>query len=238
MLKKVYIQSLNGLPIDDWAFTAYLGFKARGCTIIFFDDIQEVPVNKNTIVIANIDDTLWYFKQLGVELPLPLNIPPDIKKYAARETSEMTLKNFKESTGVPVFVKPLHKMTAFPAGVITKMASLKELFYGISDDTAVMVSEYREIISEWRGFVINGSLQALHWYAGSFKNIPDVSLMEAAIRSFHSAPAGYSIDFGITADRKSILIECNDGWSLGSYGCDPKIYCNLLINRWAEIVKF
>lgn len=35
---------------------------------------------------------------------------------------------------------------------------------------------------------------------------------------FSDAPNGYGIDFGVTDDGRTLLIEVNDGYALGSYG--------------------
>ena len=60
---------------------------------------------------------------------------------------------------------------------------------------------------------------------------------DSAIAEYEDAPAGYSIDFGITDDNRTLLIECNDGWSLGNYGLEPSKYCRLLGKRWHELMK-
>lgn len=48
-------------------------------------------------------------------------------------------------------------------------------------------------------------------------------------------PAGCALDFGITDDGQTLLIEFNDGFSLGNYGVEPTLYAILLTARWAEI---
>ena len=60
-------------------------------------------------------------------------------------------------------------------------------------------------------------------------------MIENAIKEFTDAPAGYAIDFGVTADGKTVLIEVNDGYSLGSYGLMENFYAKLLSARWAEL---
>lgn len=43
------------------------------------------------------------------------------------------------------------------------------------------------------------------------------------------------MDFGVTEDGRTILIEVNDGYSLGAYGLEPTLYTRLLTARWAEL---
>ena len=57
------------------------------------------------------------------------------------------------------------------------------------------------------------------------------------IRKYTDAPKGYAIDFGVTADGKTVLIEVNDGYALGSYGLMEIDYAKLLSARWAELTE-
>lgn len=52
---------------------------------------------------------------------------------------------------------------------------------------------------------------------------------------FSDAPNGYGIDFGVTDDGRTLLIEVNDGYALGSYGMYYLDYAKLLSARWAEL---
>ena len=50
-----------------------------------------------------------------------------------------------------------------------------------------------------------------------------------------NAPAGYSADFGVTDDGRTLLVEVNDGYSLGSGGLVANLYAELLRSRWQEM---
>ena len=59
------------------------------------------------------------------------------------------------------------------------------------------------------------------------------------------APRAYAIDFGVAKyidengeeSHHTILVEVNDGYSLGLYpGCSVKIYTDVLLERWYELV--
>lgn len=237
MTYKAYIQSLKGIPIDDWAYTAYLGFKNRGTDIILFEDIEEVPVSKFNFVIAFIEDTLKYLFKMNISAARGLNIPDELISFTERKIAVMSLKSFITTCPVPVFVKPHTEVKQFPAGVITKEEN-KRIFLGSYDpDTLCQTSSLIDIAAEYRGFVIEDKLMSLNMYAGDFRYYPDITIIERAISLYKSAPSGYTIDFAVTKDHKTLLIECNDGWSIGSYGCDPKIYVNLLVTRWRQLVN-
>ena len=41
---------------------------------------------------------------------------------------------------------------------------------------------------------------------------------------------------GVTDDGKTLLVEVNDAWALGSYGTPPIPYTEMAINRWKQMV--
>jgi hypothetical protein len=56
---------------------------------------------------------------------------------------------------------------------------------------------------------------------------------------FKSSPVAYALDFGLTKKNniyQDILVEVNDGTSLGNYGLDSIHYAEMLVARWFEIV--
>jgi len=238
---KIYIISENNFPLTDWALWAYMGFKEKSASIVMFEDIMEVPLSKNLVLVADIDYTHAYLKRFGVEPPKALNIPEELMSYAGRNIRYMTMGEFKKDTQLPVFIKGNNKAKEysdiFSAGVITKESSRRDFFNGVPDAFPVLVSDYMDIVSEWRGYVIDGQLKGIKHYLGDIRVFPDMKVVDEAIGKFTTAPVGYSIDFGITADGKTILVEANDGYSLGNYGLEPSLYSTLLAKRWLQIMK-
>ena len=240
MTYKVYIQALNNFPIADWAVSAYLGFKEGGTDIIFFEDIEEVPASKWHIVVADIESTNAYLERLGLGPKMALNIPDCLEKYAGRKIWRMTMGEYRkrvDELGFPIFIKPNGRSKEFIAGVLENKKMYETYISGMQDYVPMLLSEEVKFISEYRGYVIDGELKGIYWYKGDFRKFPDMTIIDAAIADYKDAPAGYSIDFGITDDGRTLLIECNDGWSLGNYGLEPSKYCRLLGRRWHELMK-
>ena len=238
---KIYIISENNFPLTDWALWAYLGFKEKNASIVMFEDIMEVPISKNLVLVADIDYTHAYLTRMGIEPPKALNIPTELMGFTGRNVRYMTMGEFKKDTQLPVFIKGNNKAKEysdiFSAGVITKESSRRDFFIGVPDAFPVLVSDYMDIVSEWRGYVIDGQLKGIKHYLGDIRVFPDMKVVDAAIADYRTQPAGYSIDFGITADGKTILVEANDGYSLGNYGLEPSLYSKLLAKRWLQIMK-
>ena len=233
----IYVQGLNGFPAQDWCVSAYMGFRAKGARIILYEDIREVPTSREILLVGPIDDTIAYFKRLGfTNIPTALNVPAELKQFAGRELNYMTMGEFRKQTKFPIFVKPNAIAKEFVAGVLNKPEDLY-IHNEVPDDMPVMTSEVVDFVSEYRCYVIKGELVGILFYLGDLRVFPDVKVIDAAIAAFKSAPAGYSLDFGITSDGRTLLVECQDAWSLGNYGLEDKEYTKLLSARWLEILK-
>lgn len=237
MESTVYIQSLNNFPLADWGVYALLGFRSRGSNVAFYETIQEVPLNRYSLVVGGIEDTTWWFKQMGIQIPATMTMPTQIQKYARRAIDLMSLGEALEKTDYPYFVKPYAKLKEFVGGVIAKEGDKKWFNPSIPRDTTVLVSEVVDLVSEYRGYVINGQLVGLKHYLGDFCIFPDPAIIKSAIVDYTDQPASYSIDFGVTSAGETVLIECNDGWSLGCYGLEPALYVRLLTTRWRQILE-
>lgn len=245
---KIYIQ--EGFPFD-FSYAAYAGAQQAGDKIYYFDEIEQVPIgmdfnNNPFLVVTNIDDTLEYFQRSkrklfpNLTIPTPLNIPDEIASFTKRTHEFKTLKQFSEEEVVPIFVKPVHKNVNFPSGVLRNKNSRKELYaslkyQGLPDFLPVMTSDFIEMESEYRCFVLRNELVGIQHYRSDFKIFPDIKTIEAAIAQYKSAPIAYTIDFAVTDKKETVLIECNDFWSVGSYGLPGDLYLKCLKARWLQI---
>lgn len=153
----------------------------------------------------------------------------------------MTVSEFKNkhisNDMFPIFVKPNKYSKEFIGGVAESKQSFNNCFYDVSDDKELLVSEVVNFVSEYRGYVIDKELRGIKHYQGDFRVFPDMTIIDSAIKDYISQPIGYSIDFGITDDGKTLLVECNDGYSLGNYGLNDVTYSTLLARRWIEMTK-
>jgi len=236
MKYKVYIQALNGFPIADWAVSAYMGFREKQTDIIFFEDIEEVPVSPYNIVVAFIEDTNKYFEKIGLLSKRNINIPSTLYHFADRDLYYTNMKEFRKYPQFPSFVKPVFAKK-FVAGVIKTQEQLDLFLKDVPDNEEIMVSDVVEFISEYRGYVINGELKGIYHYLGDFRIFPDMSVVDRMVAFYKATPVGYALDVGITKDGKTLLVECNDGWSLGNYGLNHVTYSTLLGQRWIELMK-
>ncbi len=241
MIYRVYIQSLNNFPITDWMLSAYLGFKEKGTEVILFEEIEEVPTSRYNIVVAYSDFTFAYFERLGLPPIISLNIPREIERFTERAIERTTMGVLKagineDKIKFPVFIKPDGLMKEFVGGVVSSKGNALVYFDKVKDETPVLLSSVVNFVSEYRGYVIEGELVGIKHYIGDFRVFPDMKVVDAAIAEYKSQPAGYSIDFGVTDDGRTLLIECNDGWSLGNYGLEDRLYSKLIGVRWRQLM--
>lgn len=239
---KMYIQSLNGVPTDDWGFAAYLGAKSRQLDVIFYENIEEVPASKYNILVGCIEDTEKFLAKLGIDVPEALNIPLSLRSFTGRWVLYTTMKGVRAGTSFPFFIKP-KRLKRFIPGVVKDNRELGIFFNEVEDSTEVMVSGKVEFVSEYRCFVHEGKILGVKHYTGDNLIFPDGKLIKKMVEVYEDdslgkiSPIGYSLDIGVTNTGETLLVECNDGWSLGNYGLEGIPYTNLLIGRWRELTK-
>jgi hypothetical protein len=177
-------------------------------------------------------------RQIGVEVPLPLNLPQPLLSFAGRRVWETTLGAIRKEaeTGqvAPVFVKPLVETKSFAGCVVTGRAELERLQH-FDDDVRLQAAEPVAFVSEWRYYVNRGAVVGIAHYKGEWSIVPEVSVVRQAISAYASSPIAFSLDFGVTANGQTLLVEANDAFALGAHGIDAVAYAKMLEDRWLEI---
>ena len=198
-------------------------------------------------------------------LPELRDYPVALRSFLKRRVKETTFEEVKELyDSVPnfkAFIKPRGSeyVKMWTGCVINSKDDLWKLT-NVEDNTPVYVSEPVTFLAEYRCYVICGSLKAVSCYVGDEKKAPiDLKIVYTAIRclegkgrqlhnsliNMREAPRAYAIDFGVAKyidengeeSHHTILVEVNDGYSLALYpGCSVKIYTDVLLERWYELV--
>ena len=243
-LKRVYIKRAGGEIASEACYAAWKGFTAKGYPLDFFewDELtgRHLPIERGTLVVGGTVAVQLALRQLGVPVPPPLNIPESLVAYAGRKVWPTTLGEvrgqFAAGAAAPVFVKPLAAAKEFAGLVLTTARDLDRVQH-IGDDLALQAAEPVPFVSEWRYFVSRGSVVGAAYYKGDCFTHPDPAAVRKAVADYTGAPAAFGIDFGVTADGRTLLIEANDGFALGCYGLDPVTYAGMLEDRWCEMVE-
>ena len=174
-------------------------------------------------------------KRHGIEPPKPLDYPLSLRQYLKRSLKESTINTIASTPSEwGQFVKPKDFAKKFTGRVVNGTSDL----IGCGDrnlDTPVWVSDALEIEAEWRCFVRYNTILDVRKYKGDWRKHFDHRVVEAIADSYVDAPNGYAFDIGVTKQGETVLIEANDGFSLGSYGLFNLNYAKLLSARWAQL---
>lgn len=237
---KVFIEKLNGEFRNANSYVAWHGLVERGCEIEFFeaDEVENLNLTLRTPVIAGIPVVQKALRKLGCDIPALETIPHELRNYAERDFGMGTLgearQKFAEGVG-PLFIKPpAGQSKIFNGHVIAKFRDLMETSH-LPDEQTIWWSQAVEFAGEFRGFVNRGELVGFRHYKGDFRVAVDFDVVEAALNNWKIKPIGCSMDWGVTKQGHTLLIEVNEGYSLGCYGLASHLYALLLIDRWLEI---
>ena len=237
---KAYIEHVENQFRGVNEYAAFRGFEALGYEICPFvaAEVESLELDAQTPVVAGIP-TIWRaLKSLGATPPQLEPIPHELETFAGREFGLSTLDEIRQhivEEKPPIFIKPVVGKL-FDGHVARSFRDLIRTA-DLAPETKIWWSEVVEFRGEYRGFVCNGELVDFRHYKGDFRLPVDFKPVDLAIQSWHSLPRGCSMDWGVTADGHTLLIEVNDGYSLGCYGLTPVTYANLLKSRWNELAS-
>lgn len=243
-IELVYVESADGIPNNEAFYKAWEGFRKRGFTCELFTqaDFADLPIRKKTLVAGGLRTVEAALTRLGLDLPTVDYLPMALSRFWGRQVwhttwGELRTKYGKTGPTKPLFVKPnsLHKK--FASIALWNLDDIQSVAH-YPDSYEVLAQEYIVFESEWRCFVCHGQVVEMSHYQGDVFTYPDPEVIQQALTSLRpNAPAGFAIDFGVTSEGKTILVELGDGYSVGSYGMNAAEYSELLEARWLELVR-
>lgn len=236
---KAFVQQITkGLVNNGSAFSAGEGLKQMGWEVEYFSayaDIKDRDLDPEVMVVGGIGEVRQRLQDLGCVIPDEINYPESLRKYLGRKMWTTTINQIaNDPSQWNVFVKPMFHSKKFVGVVVRSVGDL----VGCGDqelDTPVICSEVVDFVAEWRCYVRYGEILDARMYKGDWRACIGYKTIEEAVRDYTDAPAAYGIDFGLTADGRMLLVEVNDGHSLGNYGLTPLRYAKLLSARWAQM---
>jgi hypothetical protein len=161
----------------------------------------------------------------------PLNLQHFMeRKIEITTIAEVTNKILKREYTEPKFVKSIGPKVFTPFN--TSEIDL-DFLYSVGEQEPVYVSDIVRFMTEWRVYVKNGEIIKLCHYSGNPRVFPNILMIKVMISNFQG-PCFYALDVGIIGTT-TVLVEINDGYSLGNYGLYPSEYAELLTMRWKEL---
>jgi len=178
--------------------------------------------------VGSVEFTAEFARLNNLYLPANISYPKELLPFLNRKVWQDEFSNVKKE----MFVKPVNTkvFTGAIKNVLVEQVNEKEL---------VWVSNPVEFTAEFRFYILDKKILGYSRYDDSEEDEiePDEKIVESMIESFTSQPNGYAIDVGIM-NGETVLIEINDGWSLGYYpwgNCSEKDYVALITARWTQI---
>ena len=176
---------------------------------------------------------IWHaLNQRGIQAE-HYDYPEELAAFRGRQIWQTQLGDIRHEK-LPIFIKPVEEKIA-PGIVVEKWEDLEAEYGLLGPETMLYCSEAVDFVSEWRCFLLYGKIVGIQFYYGNSDAGCDRKTIDDAVRAYPNMPAGCALDFGVTADGRTLLIEMNDGYSLGYYGLEPTLYARLLAARWAEL---
>ena len=223
----------DGMPYNVNAFSAMLGCQQMGTEIILFREKSElVNVDVSDIVVGGVGRVKQFLQDNGITVT-DIDYPSSLSAFYGRKIWETTTKKSLDSLDHPLFIKP-KQGKLFTGFVCNSELDIAGRF-SPEDDVPIYCSEVRPFLCEWRCFIRYKQILDIRHYMGELGVVYSLSKVKEMIASYTDSPAGYALDIGLTSDGETIIIEVNDGYSLGCYGLDPLLYAKLLSARWAEL---
>jgi hypothetical protein len=234
---RAHIHFHHGISQSVNNYLALDGFQQMGWEIVPYTD--EEPVHDNApdeVVVGHIAAVRASLRALGLAVPAELGYPDALRPFLGRRLWQSTINAVAaDASQWPVFVKPIHDAKKF-TGVLVR--GVRDLV-GCGDqyeDTPVWCAEPVQFAAEWRCFVRYGHILDARPYKGDWRAHFDPDVVVQALAAYlPEAPAAFALDIGLTAAGQTVVVEVNDGHSLGSYGLMPLAYAKFLSARWAEM---
>lgn len=239
-VSKFYIRYREDAPESEPQAVAERGFRERGVeTVPFYwgTDIDEATDLGPTVGVAGYLGDVWRaLAKLGVPRPPSLDYPPELQDFLGRRIERMPLSEARKITNRKMFVKPVTQKL-FTGFVCEGTFSDQRRMGPYEGDEDVWVSDSVNFVSEYRCFVLRGEILDARRYKGDWGKVVDRGVVEAAVGAWTSCPVAYTLDFGVTEEGKTLLVEVNDGYAMGTYGLNPALYAQMLEARWEELVS-
>ena len=223
-------------------------FNQRGYEVIWFEvaDISKGVLDDELlhhpdemVVRGGVGTIRQLLQRAGRPAPPNIDLPTSLTEWVGRRYWQSTMGKIRSIVDSPEFqpihIKPLDWHKLFKGTVIRAFRDLIPTA-SISSDEPVLVQEYVEFVSEWRASILRDKILNIGHYRGDPLVFPDAHVAKAALKAFEERPISFGMDWGITSSGQTLLVEVNDGFSLGNYGLRGGEYTALIEARWRQLM--
>lgn len=237
---RVFIETLGREIISDYCFKGWLGAKNAGhdVSLMSLSTVSSIGKMgdareglKDVLPIGSVEYMKWFMTYVHkIPVPPPMMILPKRNCWTCTTKKELTY---------PCFVKPLEDVKRF-TGFVAKSEKDFDLYPELSEfDGPYWCSEpFKEpILSEWRLFIHKRKIVNISCYAGDPTFLPPQSTIWWIRDSAEISPNPIAYTWDIAVFKSGVdIVELNDMWAIGPYGCKEDEYFAMLKDRWNQIV--
>lgn len=233
---ELYIEKLVRGEFSNISFyTGLEAFYNMGFQVNEVSSFENLQVHEEHVFLGGIQFIHQALRVLNHEVPEPFDYPQSLEEFFGRKIYASTISQISNNPDQwNVFIKPRGFLKQFTGRLIKSTADL----IGTSNyetDTPIWVSEPVDFIAEWRAFVRYSEVLGVRQYKGDWRCNYDFNVIERAVNAFKDAPHAYALDFGLTKDGRFLVVEANEGYSIGSYGLFYVDYAKLIATRWCQL---
>lgn len=201
------------------------------------DDLLNRP--DETVVRGGVGTVQAALVRAGRPVPPALDLPSSLAPWFGRTVRHTTLGEIRrnvDSLGFePCHIKPLEKQKLFTGMIVRRFRDLIATA-SLNDDVAVLAQGIVEFRSEWRTYILRGEILHVGRYRGDPLLFPAPQVVRAALAAFIEQPIAMAMDWGVTDAGATLLVEVNDGYSLGNYGLRGPEYTAMAEARWRQLM--
>jgi hypothetical protein len=245
MIRKCYIRHRESLPDNAQHYASLTGFHELGVEVVPFYGFGDIDglddLGPEVGIHGFVGDTFAALKLIGMPLPEPIDYPEELRGFLQRRVWQTTLDAVTSGGGMIVgnFIKPVrHKLftgRVWTGSIADRLAT--EGTPGVAADEPVWCSHPVNFVAEFRCFVLDDKVLDVRRYKGDWSKAPDRHKVARAVMAYSSAPVAYALDWGVTDDGMTLLVEVNDAFALGAYGMDPVLYARMISARWEQLAS-
>jgi hypothetical protein len=241
-IEKAFIQrGDHGELMSEPTYAFWSGARQYGLDIEFYTipQIDELELTKETLVHGGVGMVRRAFERLGIEQPQVGGLPPEhLMPFYGRRLWATTMAEVRQGyeDNRFFFVKPLKRHKAFTGHVTRETVSALARTAYFDDSFEILASEVVYFAAEYRLFIHEEKILDARIYRGDFRKPLDWAVADRFVEAFTDAPVAYSLDLGLAEDGRTLVVEINDCFSLGSYGFPAMPYARMVMDRWAEIM--
>lgn len=195
----------------------------------------------SALAYGGVNWTLEAFRQAGIKAPAHDPYPEKAHFALGRRVWKENSLLAALALPRPLFIKPADSWKRFTGFVIDFYADVRDIrFQGYSRSRPVWCSEPVHIAAEYRVYVLNDQVSSIQPAPGNPSTAPgpDAEVINGIASVLAGKRQGYVFDVGVLAESgETILVEVNDGFSMGAYGDVPiGTYFDLLAASWRQLL--